>query len=283
LNSRSYENSYSETGISGSVKGTVNWNNNTYSTITKYPDRIEKDDSAQIAVTEYSYSNHIINPGFKWQDSAFGENLKFGMLVRLPMTITNTTNINPENKIPSWASSTTYTDRWRTQNTTYNDEINSQKNETTITNTHTSGTIDEFSYFSIAPIVRIGASYGLIPNKFIINAGATVYVPGFNSTSMVKSKKGIGSIYSRTEKGSGSNTYVSAETLQVDMPATIEDTVQTVTAWTALSGSLSGGFVFNFNENFMLDMSVGSSNFTYNLTQLTALFTIKFNEKARTP
>jgi hypothetical protein len=267
LNTRFYDNSFEDAGRSGSAKGTINWNSvNNNSQTNNYIDRTVKNDSVQIQVTETSYSTHTINPGFKWQDSAFGENLKFGMRVQLPITIRN-------------ESSSQYTDRWQTQETAYNDDINKQNNTTTITNTHTAGNSVETSYFSISPTVGIGASYGLIPNKFIVNAGVYISLPGFNSTSTVTSPNGINSVYTKTEIGYGSNKHTSSETLNVNNPAQITDSVQTQTNWTALGASVRGGFMFNFNENFSLDMSAGTTGFTYDLTSLTVLFTIKFNEK----
>jgi hypothetical protein len=266
LNTRFYDSSFGDAGRAGSVKGTISWDNTgNYSVTNKYVDRTEKDDSVQIQVSEQSYTYHSINPGFRWQDSAFGEDLKFGVRIQLPITIGN-------------ESSIAYTDRWRTQNTTYNDEINSQNNETTVTNTHTAnaGNKTEISYFSINPTVGVGASYGLIPNKFTVNAGVYISLPGFTSTNTTTSRDGISSTYTRTEKGSDGNKYVSSETTTVTAPPQIVDSVRSVTSWTALSGVLRGGFVFSFSDNFAMDMSAGVGTFTYNLTSLTALFTVKF-------
>jgi hypothetical protein len=263
-----YNQSFGDAGRSGSVKGVIDWtSSNNYSITEKFIDRTEKDNSIEIYVNEISYMSHSITPAF-WKENALGENLKLGVLVKLPITITN-------------QSVSSYTDRWETTETAYYDDINKQYNTTTITNTHTAGSLLETSSFSISPTVGIGVSYDLIPNKFTVNAGINIKVPSFSSASIVTSQNGVDSTYTKTENGYGNNKYTASETLTVDDPTMITDSVTTVTDWSELKGSIVGGFVFNFNDNFALDLLASTDPystdaFSISLTNLRVLFSIKF-------
>jgi len=262
-----YSQSLGDAGRSGSVSGTINWTSgNNYSTIDKYIDRIEKYNTVEITVNERSHMSHEITPSFwkEWKDNVFGENVKLGVLVKLPITITS-----------GFASN--YTDRWQTTETIYTDANYSQNNITDIDNNHTAGNLTETSNFSISPTVGVGVSFDLIPKKFTVNAGIKVNVPTFASTSVVTSGNGVNSHYTKTEIGFGSNKYTSAENLDVTPPTTVTDSVQTTTSWTGLSGSIAGGFLFNFNDNFALDMLFNyGSGFDIDIYEWNVLFSIKF-------
>jgi hypothetical protein len=267
LGTNIYDRSFSAIGKSVSVKGTINWNNaNNNSTKNDYFDRTVKNDSAQIAVSEQSNMNHFITPVFgkEWKEKLFGENLKLGILVQLPMSITSRTVSN-------------YTDAWTKNETVYKNTNDLQNNTTTITEAHTAGTKTETSEFNISPTVGVGVSYDLIPKKFTLNAGINVNVPSFTSTSTVTSRNGVDSNYTKTEIGYGSGKYTSNETLTVTLPGTIVDSVRTQTRWYGLSGSLAGGFVFSFNDNFALDMLFNYGNgFDIDIYEWNVLFSIKF-------
>jgi len=260
-----YDQSFGDAGRKGSVKGTISWNNNyNYTYLDTYFDRTVKEDSVQIEVTERNYMRHIFTPAF-WTEKAVGENVRFGVLVKLPVTIRN-------------ESSTVYTDRWQTTVVDYIDENDKQNNTTTVINTHTAnaGNKSEISYLNIAPTVGVGVSCDLTP-KFTVNAGINVNVPSFNSTNTVLSRDGIGSTYTKTETGYGDNKYTSLETLSVDQPTTIADSVANESHWTAFNGtSFRGGFVLNFNDNFALDMVCTSATYSITLTTVNVLFSIKF-------
>jgi len=259
-----YDQSFGDAGRSGSVNGTIKWN--TTNTTDNYIDRTVKSDVVNINVIEQSSMIHTIVPAF-WKQNALGENLKLGVLVKLPITIAS-----------GFASS--YTDEWTTNETTYIDANNFQNNTTTIKKDHTAGDKTETSIFNIAPTVGVGVSYDLIPNKFTVNAGINVNVPSFTSTSIAKSPNGVDSTYTKTEVGFGSGKHTTGETLTVTAPATIRDSVQTTTKWSGLSGSIAGGFVFSFNDNFALDLlaetDVPTDAFSVNLTKLSVLFSVKF-------
>jgi hypothetical protein len=263
-----YDQSFGDAGRSGSVKGSISWDNaNNYTTIDKYIDRTEKYDTVQIDVNEISYTQHLITPALRkeWKGNALGENLKLGVLVQLPVTITNKSTSN-------------YTDRWETTETAYIDANNYDQNTTIITNNHTAGNLTETSSLNIAPKVGVGVSYDLIPKKFTVNAGINVNIPSFTSTSVVTSRNGIDSSYTKTETGYGSGKHITNESSTVTLPTYIVDSVQTTTSWSGLSGSIAGGFLLTFNENFSLDMLLDAYNTGFNIGiyEWKILFSIKF-------
>jgi len=269
-----YNQDFGDAGGSGSVKGTISWAAaDNYSTINRYIDRTVKNNNVKIDITEQSSMRHIITPAFG-NEKALGDNLKLGVLVQLPVKITS-----------GYASS--YTDEWTTSETTFTDVTNYQNNTTTITRDHTAGNKTEFSELEISPTVGVGVSYDLIPKRFTVNAGISVNVPSFTSTSVATSMNGVDSTYTKTEVGYGSGKHTTNENLTVTDPSTITDSVQTITSWSGLSGSIAGGFVFSFNDNFALDLlaktdtpttppSATTDVFSINLTSLRVLFSIKF-------
>jgi hypothetical protein len=278
LNTGIFDRSFDDAGRSGSVKGIISYSGN--NTTTNYYNRTEKSDSVGISVKELNYMSHTIVPALwkEWKGEKFGENLKLGVLVQVPITIENTSN-------------NSYSDTWVTTETAYNDDINKQYNRTTIEKIHTAGDKEETSVLNIAPIVGVGVTYDLIPKKFTVNAGINVKVPSFSSKSTVTSQNGVNkylaggvtyanSYYEKTEMGYGSNKYTASETLEVADPTPVEDEVYTETIWTGLRGSIAGGFVFSFNDNFALDLlaktDLTTDAFSINLTSLSVLFSIKF-------
>jgi len=261
LGTNLYSNDYSGAGKSGSVGGTAN--TTAVSSTTNYFNRTVKSKELTLSATERSNMTHNITPTL-WKTSNIGDDLQFGVVFSLPVSISNNTTNG-------------YTDYWSISETTYIDENFSSNNSTTIQERHTYGSKVETSNFRIAPSVGIGASYNLIPGRFTINAGVTLDPIVYSNTSTVTSQNGVSTNYYRTDTGSGSNKYTSSETKTVTPPNPVEDTVQNVTSWTGFSGYLSGGFVFSFNDNVALDMVASSSTaFAFNITSLNVKFTFKF-------
>jgi len=258
----SISNDYSALGKSGSIAGY----RQTYavSSTTNYLDRTEKVNQVNLYVGEWNDLRHTITPAV-CKTSTIGDDLQLGVLFSLPIVIFN----NTENS---------YRDQWKLEEETYNDANDSSKNRTAYTERHYAGEKTEKSTLDIAPTVGIGASYNLIPGRFTVNAGVTLNPISYYRESTVTSPNGVNSSYYKEEMGSGSNKYTSSEYKYVDAPD-VEDTVQNITSWKGLNGSVAGGFVFNFNENFALDFMVSAVNnaqFSLNLTNLNVMFTFKF-------
>ena len=265
-----YSNDYSGAGRSGSVNGTANASATL--TTTNYFDRTNKSNEVNLTASERSEMSHSITPTL-WKTSTIGENLQLGVSFRLPVSITKRTTNG-------------YTDLWRITETTYNDASRSNENTKTTYESHTAGTKQEYSYLSIGTNVGIGASYNLIPGRFTINTGVNLNPISYSNTSTVTSRNGVNSTYSKTETGSGSNKYISDETRTVTNPTNVQDTVENVTNWYGFSGSVVGGFVFSFYDNFALDMvasrgtdpagTSSSAAFNLNISNVSLMFTFKF-------
>jgi hypothetical protein len=256
-----YSTDYSGGGKSGSVDGTIN--SHTYTKTSDYValGYTEKTDSLKLDITEQSYMSHQIIPAF-WKEKKISEDLKVGVLVQLPVTIISQT-------------ASDYTDEYQTIERTYKDTNFSNQNETTTSEKHIAGDLVETSVFSISPSIGVGASYALIPGRFTVNAGVNVTPLAYTNTSKVTSRNGVDTNHTKTEIGSGSNKFTSAETETVTYDD-VKDSVNDVSVWTGLGGSIAAGFVFSFNENFSLDLLAGTSGFDINLTTVNVLFTVKF-------
>ena len=255
-----YKQSLGAAGRKGSVGGSYWYNRK--NTTDNYLDRTVKYEAINVGVREQKDTYHSIVPAF-WKENALGENLKLGVLVKIPITFGSSTN-------------SYYQDSWETSETAYLDPNDQQNNTTTVIQTHNADEKNEYSSFEIAPNVGVGVSYDLIPKKFTVNAGIKVNVPSYSSIGSKTSPNGVDSTYTKTETGTGNNKVVS-ETLNVTAPTTITDSVHKETEWLGLSGSIVGGFVFSFNDNFALDLLASTNNsFSFDLTKLRVLFSIKF-------
>jgi len=260
-----YGQDYSGAGKSGTIDGFF-WSDAYYKT-TNYFDKTEKESNLQVGATEKDKITHKITPAF-FNSNVVRENLKVGMLIRVPITISSETTNE-------------YNDSYSTIETTYNDANLSSLNEKIVTEKHEAGDKTETSTFEIAPTIGIGASLALVPDRFTVNAGVNLSPIRYKKTSTVVSMNGFGTTtYSKTETGSDSNKYTSSETKTVAAPTEIYDGVSYVSKWTGLSGSISAGFVFKFYDFFSLDLlATGVSTdkgFNLSLTDVNVLFSIKF-------
>jgi len=249
---------------SGSVKGAVDFS--TVSGTEDYFDKTKKYNNMWIGSKEIDEISHLITPSF-WNTNVVRENLKVGMLVKVPIIIASN-------------STSSYEDWYEVTETTYNDPNRSRENTTESFESHTPKGKVETSYFAISPTIGIGASYAMVPDKFTVNAGVNLKPIKYVKTSTVTSQNGINSTYSKKEVGSDNSKYTEKEEKTVNAPTTIEDTVNYTSEWTGLSGSISAGFVFKFYDFFSLDLLAtgGSSNsgFNLSLTDVNVLFSIKF-------
>ena len=252
---------YDGGGKSGTIDGTF-WSDAVSRTTDSFVET-ETFESLRLGATERDKITHKITPSF-WNTKTVMDDLKVGLLVKVPITITSeTTN--------------TYQDYYETKEIIQKDTNLSSKNEKTIYEEHKAGTKTEESTFAIAPTVGIGASYALVPDKFTVNAGVNLRPIAYKSTSKVISSNGINTTYTKKEIGSDGNQYTGEETKTVDAPTTVVDTVNSTSVWTGLSGNISAGFVFKFYDSFSLDMSVITySGFNLALTDVNVLFTLKF-------
>jgi hypothetical protein len=259
-----YDQDLGQAGGNGSVKGTINWTG--YTRTYNYLDRTVKDDYTNINITEQSYMYHSITPAL-WKELLKNDDVKFGILAKLPVTIRSETSDN-------------YTDRLSITETTYNDASRSSENSKTTQKQHRAGLKTETSTFSITPSIGFGACYSLIPGKFSINAGVNVYPVSYSRSSTTQATNGLDSEYNKTETPSG----ITSETSEVNVPYdpdgtaganVIYDKTSSYSTLSLFSGNLfMAGFTVNFNENFTLDTALMMSSISDNY--LNILFTVKY-------
>jgi hypothetical protein len=140
--------------------------------------------------------------------------------------------------------------------------------------------LTETATFRIAPSVRIGTSYNLIPNRFTVNAGVRLDPFSWTHTTTTQSRNGDGiRTTSTTKNGDG---VVTSRTDTTDFQLAnanggIYTDISTVNStWAGFSGRVGAGFLFNFNENIALDLLATTTNFNLNLTNVNVMLSFKF-------
>ncbi|MDR2943361.1 MAG: hypothetical protein LBV17_12310 [Treponema sp.] len=250
-----YNNSYSDSGFSGDVGGTVRWANGRSYTDDTISQTVNYK-TAVLTFEEISNFNHYITPSLLVVKEP-AESFKFGLSLSLPVNISTRKNSRYGETITE-----TETIDKNADNTTTKISNKIRQNNG-VTNT---------TSFSISPEVGIGATYSLIPGRFSVNAGFLAYPLSYRNTSTVTAPNGPSSVTYDETTTDGKKTY---ENITVANGAS-SDRVENTSSWTHFDGNVTGGFVFNFNENIALDFLVSSTVFDMELTNVNVLFTFKF-------
>ncbi|MDR2943362.1 MAG: hypothetical protein LBV17_12315 [Treponema sp.] len=279
-------NSY-DVGVSGTTNGFVEWTSGSR-TVSKYLDRTTTQDNASLTFTDITNAmDHRIKPSFTTTKEIGG--LKLGFKAEVPVGL-------------SFLTTETFSCTRTVDKLEYDSEVRKQDNLTRTTNTYGAGDLTEDTEFNIAPVLGIGVSYPLIPGRFTVNAGVsavpvsftrkiTKKSPGREIKTVIKEVDGLG-------KTIRDDVTVSPNLSRTDS-VKVEDELK------AFSGSVTGGFVFSFNDNFSLDLLAGvplnnsaddddmydnagnlngtikrssanTDGFNINLTTVKVLFTFKF-------
>ena len=265
LNIRAYSNDYEAPGVSGTANGTVDASGATH-VVNKYLDRTVTTDTTPLWISELSYFSHNLNPTFKIRRDING--LKLGFRAGLPVTLTTqTTN--------------TYLDRYTVTKTSFNSAADRYQNTTTTTRIHSPTGNTPYSYeqtsVTLSPILGIGANYELFAKRFAINAGVTARPFSYTSTTNKRSESTAeNKTYTKTVDGYGKTVVDTVTGPAAAITKTNRVNVQD--NWGSLSGWATAGFLFNFNENFAVDLlaALGTNDFEGVLTQVNVLFTFKF-------
>jgi hypothetical protein len=268
---RFYDNSFDDTGLSGSAGGTVGWGTGYVNRVTDSYTDTTTDTDITFNIDEISYIRHVITPTYKVTGEP-DENFKVGFSASVPITITSGSNLR-------------YSDRYQIQKIDY--KADKSMNTETITKTRTYNGTDsayntntEFSDFNIMLRLNLGASYKLIPDRFTINAGIRAEPASYTHNIVKNMPNHVNRVITtETTDAAGNKTETKSVT-----PATgynNEDSVVVKDTWDQWSANLYGGFVFNFNSMATLDMGVnagsGSGNgFNLDLTTVNVIFTIKY-------
>jgi len=271
-----YSNDYDVFGFSDKVKGTVNWNGAT-SSASKTLVGSQSAKSVTLNITEVNSDlDHDISVGF-YYDKEILENFTLGLYTALPFAI----NVDSTN---------VYTKTFGTTRNEY-DDANWGVNTTTTVEGTGRNTVTDTTSLEIAPYFNLGAKYALFPGRFQINAGIALRPFVFTSTTTktaIDSNKNI--VKTKTVDDNGTvlvdtvmTSDAGAPTGGINSSTTTDvtfDSERVANEWTQFSASLSGGFVFLFNDRAALDMAVNSGNsnagFTLNTTTVNVLVTLKF-------
>jgi hypothetical protein len=265
LSTRLYSNDYDVPGASGTANGTVSilaTDPNAHQ-VTKDMEKTTTQDNSTLIITERTYWNHNINPTVKVTKDISG--LKLGFSAGVPVRITTET-------------SNASRDEYSVTKVRANSEADKYLINSTITDhLHATGDFSETTTFNIAPVLAIGASYELIAKRFTVNAGVSATPLNYTNTT-TKTKPGNApqdtKRYYKEVDGYGVTTvdYVTST-----VRTTRRNEVEVSDTWGALTADASAGFVFNFNENFAVDLFANTvTNFRINVTTLGVLFTFKF-------
>jgi hypothetical protein len=267
MNFRVYNNDYDVNGFDGTAKGPVSYYGST-STTTSI-DNTTTTKTATLGFNDSSRFYHRIAPRFM-ADKAVAEGLKLGLAVQAPVTITTTSN-------DKYSETKT-----NTQVTNFDATNPAEARYITKTTEHTPGGLTESTALTVSPSVRIGASYDLIPSRFRVNAGVQLDPTVLSYTKTTKSRNGDGTRTTETvTDGNGVVISKKDTTTLVNSsyePYTDSSTVRT--NWDSFGGSVSGGFLFNFNENVALDLLATSgalgSNWTIDAASVNVMLNFKF-------
>jgi hypothetical protein len=288
VNFNAYNNDYGDGGFSGSAEGPVSWTGSRTET-TSISGRTTTETQTVLFTggnttpanndLYTTRSQHTITPVVTL-DKTVTDSLSLGLKIQAPITVTA-------------FSRDRYTDA-KTIRTDWNYDATNSADAKTVTETtvHTPYGLTEETEFKLAPSVRIGARYHLIPGRFTVNAGVQLDPMGTgwtHTTTTTSRNGGDGARTTETVKnGDGvviSKTDTTAAFNYEGTPNGGTDSSSVNSTWNAFNGSVAAGFLFNFNENialdFMVNSGITSTNWWLNLTNVNVMFTFKFGSKAK--
>jgi len=257
-----YSNDYSDSGVSGKAKGTVEWegSNNvikdydTATTITV--------DNVTLEITEQKKFSSAIELGYTITGEPF-DNLKLGFSAGIPISFGSESGKEYSKEF------TTTVERSDLDRT---DAVTTRTEETTFKDGSKTSTFGACLNFSL------GASYAIIKDRFTVNAGIKASPAGFSRKKVTHIPDSNKSIKTTTEtRYDGS---VTKDEKEVTPGTALTDFVQVYDTWNQWSASVHGGFTFYFNPRIALDLGAnagaGSEGFSLGAANLNVIFTFKF-------
>jgi hypothetical protein len=260
INLYMYSNDYSDTGLSGSVDGTVRWDDGYVNSENKYYDRTVTTTDLTLYINEITSMSHTVTPSYKITGEP-GENFKLGFKASVPVTFGSSTS----NQYNKQIIKTAVKYDWDYPGLVRDEEIINYTDNT------------ETSTFGLRLNLNLGASYQLIPDRFGINVGIAAVPVQFSQTAVKTIPNSVSSI--TTVKETQDDGSVTTNTKTVVLDTSESDSVEVTEAWSQYTATLYGGFTFMFNSNAALDMgaSVGGANsFNLDVTTVNVIFTFKY-------
>ncbi|MCL2196695.1 MAG: hypothetical protein FWB77_03685 [Treponema sp.] len=260
-----YDKSYDVSGFKGNVAGNITaWTG--YTEAVSSMTSTTTTNNAALTITERTQADHLITPSYYYENQ-IAENLKIGFSAALPLSISVR------------SASDSYTNTYTTVKLVYSNASQTYLNTTTETEVIASPGETNTSVFSIAPELHFGAVYGLIPDRFTINAGINLNPFTYTRTDTSYSRSSTLTTTTVTIKDSNGNVTSKNVTLS-GTTDTVTDRETANDNWAALRISAIAGFKFNFNKNMAIDLALGggtaSGTFQIDLYYARAMFTLKF-------
>jgi hypothetical protein len=282
VNFNVYDNDYSDSGFSGTAAGPVSWTGSNETTTSISSKTTTKTQTLTFGGngTDTNYttrSSHTVTP-IVTLDKTVTDSLSLGLKIQTPITVTAT-------------SRDRYTET-KTIRTEWDYDATNSADAKTVTETtvHTPNGLTEQTIFNLAPSVRIGARYHLIPGRFTVNAGVQLDPCAWTRTTTTSSRNGDGARTTSTTKNGDGVVIGKTDTTDYNggAPAGGADYSSVNSKWDAFSGRVGAGFLFSFNENMALDFFANTGAFSaagdawnINLTTVNVMFTFKFGAKPR--
>lgn len=240
-----FSNDYDAGLASGSASGDVKWTGST--TVNRYIDRTETTQTAELDFKDHTYMSHAITPSFLITKEING--LKLGFQAEVPFNMT-------------FITEDSYSQNTNVERIQYDLPVYQQRNTTNTTVEKRYNGFADVSIYNIAPVLGVGASYQLVPNRFRVNVGVSAVPINFTRTIIKTSPNGEAKDYETTVDGYGNTTLSTIDDANT-YPDTKTDEVEVQDTLDAFTGNVTGGFVFSFNDNFALDFLVGVSLNSY--------------------
>ena len=259
LNIWFYNNSYDAAGISDTAKGLVNW----YGGTTIVNRTLEKNVTTTNMTLSYkdpTYWKHVATPSYKITGEPVS-GFKLGVKVTVPVELILETEDS-------------YQEQHQINKTVFNNNVNKSQNTTYTSVTRYNNGLDETTTITVKPVIGLGASYKLIPNRFTVNAGIEALPLSYTNKVKKSSPNGVNS--TTTTKTVDGNGVTINESVQVS-PNYSADTLEITETWDQFAGAVKAGFVFEFTPQLFLDLYAGTTvNFDVNVSTVNVLFGFKF-------
>lgn len=194
-----------------------------------------------VTTTPHFDMSNTVTPAFYYTKD-FGDQLSVGFNAKATVQILN------QKDTPTKVTTTvTATDK-------YDPDLST---DTTITQTITApGVTTETTTLTVTPTLKLGFVYKVVPNKLSLNAGYAIAAPVFTNTVESKTRSAMTTTTTKTVDGNGVTISDTTAASNEDRTLANAETRTTTTSWGTLSGTLTFGPTFNFNDNFALDASV---------------------------
>jgi hypothetical protein len=265
-----FDNAYDGSGISGSAKVPVTWVAVSPTTRDGVYDKQDVE-AGNITFNDTTGAVNNITPAIGLTTDVT-DRFKLGFKAKFPITI-DTSSVD------------SYSDSHTITRYTRKDGLDPANDYTTTIRVHTPAGLVETTEFALETDFNVGASYVLVPDRFIVNAGIESRILRVSNKTEKTSANGVTATYTTTVNGNNETTRDTVDTVTVDP---VSDRVTTTKDWVPFAARFRGGFTFLFTPKAALDFGfvsnstplptavAGATGFNADLASVNVLFTLKF-------